>query len=175
MVDDMTDNGLAALAAELLALDDDNPGVLSDIGIDDGAAKDAAAAILGERGVFLPDGLQGEPTQFAGIVWHDRYDKAAAEIATLRAQYAAQLNLTIETKGEIDTLRADAAATIDQWADALTEITTLRAALDRLVAAAQMAVPALAYGAPVQAAAGLGDPEPAFRAALATAKEAGNG
>ena len=53
-----------------------------------------------------------------------------ATIATLRAQYAAQLNLTIETKGEIDTLRADAAATIDQWADALTEIATLRAALD---------------------------------------------
>jgi len=54
----------------------------------------------------------------------------AATIATLRAQYAAQLNLTIETKGEIDTLRADAAATIDQWADALSEIATLRAALD---------------------------------------------
>ena len=51
------------------------------------------------------------------------------------------------------------------------EFATLRAALDGLVVAAQMAVPALAYGAPVQAAAGLGDPEPAFRAALATAKE----
>ena len=31
----------------------------------------------------------------------------AATIATLRAQYAAQLNLTIEAKGEIDTLRAE--------------------------------------------------------------------
>ena len=38
----MTDNGTAALAAALLALDVDNPGVLSDIGIDDGAALAAA-------------------------------------------------------------------------------------------------------------------------------------
>ena len=62
--------------------------------------------------------------------WYEEYVDATAELAPLRAQYAAQLNLTIETKGEIDTLRADAAATIDQWADALTEIATLRAALD---------------------------------------------
>jgi len=87
----------------------------------------------------------------------------AATIATLRAQYAAQLNLTIEAKGEIDTLRADlaladttaanlhdeirkrddtiatlradVAATIDRWAEALSEIATLRAALDGLVEA----------------------------------------
>jgi chromosome segregation ATPase len=52
-----------------------------------------------------------------------------ATIATLRAEYAAQLNLTIEAKGEIATLRADAAATIDRWAEALGEIATLRADL----------------------------------------------
>ena len=110
--------------------------------------------------------------------WYEEYVDATAELAPLRAQYAAQLNLTIEAKGEIDTLRADltladttAANLHDEIRKRDEAIATLRAALDGLVEAAQMAVPALAYGAPVQAAAGLGDPEPAFRAALATAKE----
>jgi len=90
--------------------------------------------------------------------WYEEYVDATAELAPLRAQYAAQLNLTIEAKGEIDTLRADltiadttaanlhdeirkrdeaiatlradVAATIDRWAEALSEIATLRAALD---------------------------------------------
>jgi len=78
-----------------------------------------------------------------------------------------------QLEAEIATLRA-ALPRWKGWAiDAEAENERLRAALDGLVEAAQMAVPALAYGAPVQAAAGLGDPEPAFRAALATAKEAG--
>ena len=88
----------------------------------------------------------------------------AATIATLRAQYAAQLNLTIETKGEIDTLRADAAATIDQWADALTEIATLRAAIQFVLDDAESQHPG-GWGPDVTMVAVLQD-------ALATAKEA---
>ena len=117
----MTDNGLAALAAALHATwDPAFAPVMSETW---------AAAILGERGAFLPDGT--------------KLRRNAIMV-------------------EQDALIASQAATI----------VTLRAALDDRDAT-QMAVPALAYGAPVQAAAGLGDPEPAFRAALATAKEAG--
>jgi len=84
--------------------------------------------------------------------WYEEYVDATAELAPLRAQYAAQLNLTIATlradltiadttaanlhdeirkrDEAIATLRADVAATIDRWAEALSEIATLRAALD---------------------------------------------
>jgi hypothetical protein len=78
----MTDNGLAALAA---ALDQVIDGGFYYRDLYKTRPAEDAAAIIGERGVFLPDGLQGEPTQFAGIVWHERYDAAAATIATLRA------------------------------------------------------------------------------------------
>jgi len=125
----MTDNGLAALVEWL----DGDDGVWYDrFGLWLSGRRDTAwlaAKMIGERGVFLPDGTCGHEEEYLG------YWRATNE--------------------------------------ALATIAALRAALDGLVAAAQMAVPALAYGAPVQAAAGLGDPEPAFRAALATAKEAG--
>jgi hypothetical protein len=73
----MTDNGLAALAERL------HPHTCFDH--PDGAhipplCATRAAAILGERGVFLPDGLTGEDLRRSDFV-----DEQAATIATLRA------------------------------------------------------------------------------------------
>ena len=71
--------------------------------------------------------------------WYEEYVDATAELAPLRAQYAAQLNLTIEAKGEIDTLRADltiadttAANLHDEIRKRDEAIATLRAALREL-------------------------------------------
>jgi len=85
------------------------------------------------RGVFLPDGLQGEPTQFAGIVWHERYDKAAATIATLRAA----LDGLVEA-AEAVVASAESYSSEDRWGiyplDLFAETAALRAALVAYVA-----------------------------------------
>jgi len=71
----MTDNGLAALAAALHAI---HPGPRPWVGgLTD---EEFAVAILGERGVFLPDGLDAEFDFLARI-----NAEQAATIATLRA------------------------------------------------------------------------------------------
>jgi hypothetical protein len=86
----MTDNGLAALTAALWRPYDppnDRTGqcnVCGDDGIANFEAKDAAAAILGERGVFLPNGLD----PFLGEHMVQQYANQAATIATLRAANA---------------------------------------------------------------------------------------
>jgi hypothetical protein len=74
----MTDNGLAALAQRLEAWFGPSwwPG-LTDVTIIAKTPEVAAAAILGERGVFLPDGLDG-------LTW-DRFVVNENTIATLRA------------------------------------------------------------------------------------------
>ena len=148
----MTDNGLAALAAALQEADDS----WNQMESTDGRWRDfIAAAILGERGVFLPDGLphdcqtsirlnQGMAETNERLA--SEITEQAATIATLRAQYAAQLNLTIEANSTIATLNgiidlnnADIrdrdeslvmvrAAVVKQRE----EIATLRAALDGL-------------------------------------------
>jgi hypothetical protein len=68
----MTDNGLAALAAALYAGDDALRSMAE--------ARGAAAAILGERGLFLPDGHG-----LCGIQDAMTITEQAATIATLRA------------------------------------------------------------------------------------------
>jgi hypothetical protein len=83
----MTDNGLAALAA---ALDETNTFRI----LDARGAEAAAAAILGERGVFLPDGLTDDRIGLlanmnrlaeANADYGAEIDRQAATIATLRA------------------------------------------------------------------------------------------
>ena len=74
----MTDNGLAALAAALHAI---HPGPRPWVG---GLTDDEfAAAILGERGVFLPDGMP-TPTAYQKRVVRVARERDAT-IATLRA------------------------------------------------------------------------------------------
>ena len=68
----MTDNGLAALAAALYAGDDALRSMAE--------ARGAAAAILGERGLFLPDGHG-----LCGIQDAMTITEQAATIAKLRA------------------------------------------------------------------------------------------
>jgi hypothetical protein len=75
----MTDNGLAALAAALSAAAHDDGRHYwckdrNDCGLY-GYAEEFAAAILGERGVFLPDGLEE---------YRELIRQYQAEIATLR-------------------------------------------------------------------------------------------
>ena len=141
----MTDNGLAALAAALQEADDS----WNQMESTDGRWRDfIAAAILGERGVFLPDGAKVRRN--AIMVEQD------AEIARQAATIA--------------TLRADAYATIDLLANALSEIATLRAALDGLVEPLGEWLIEMMERNLTPAEATLYD---ALRAALATAKEAG--
>ena len=68
----MTDRGLAALAEALVRAD-----YLSPNGYP--TTDSFAAAILGEHGVFLPDGLTGEDLRRS-----DFFDEQATTIATLR-------------------------------------------------------------------------------------------
>ena len=75
----MTDNGLAALAA---ALHDIHPGPRPWVG--GLTAEEFAAAILGPRGVFLPDGLP-RPTASVMQAYEDGVESQAATIAALRA------------------------------------------------------------------------------------------
>ena len=151
----MSDNGLAALAAAL-------PLWMTERGTPD-LAETIAATILGPRGVFLPDGLDAVREADTLEIIRLQHEWANANGDAVREQD--------EYHEEILALKISCDAYAGSFERASATIATLRAALDGLVEAAQMAVPALAYGAPVQAAAGLGDPEPAFRAALATAKE----
>ena len=109
--------------------------------------------------------------------WYEEYVDATAELAPLRAQYAAQLNLTIEAKGEIDTLRADltiadttAANLHDEIRKRDEAIATLRAALDGLVEPLGEWLIEMMERNLTPAEATLYD---ALRAALATTKEAG--
>jgi hypothetical protein len=103
----MTDNGLAALAAALRATGPDSPYL-------DGGEHDRqwAAAIIGERGVFLPDGLP-EAYELADVVAQRAIGREA------QALDDAEWERALETR--IDTQTAT--------------IATLRAALDGLVAA----------------------------------------
>jgi hypothetical protein len=81
----MTDNGLAALAAALyhVTLDEDDEGFDGEAGWQfHGSRDDLAAAILGPRGVFLPDGLRSVEIYNH---WAALLDDQAATIATLRA------------------------------------------------------------------------------------------
>ena len=68
----MTDNGLAALAVALVRAD-----YLSPNGYP--TTDSFAAAILAERGVFLPEGLTGEDLRRS-----DFFDEQATTIAALR-------------------------------------------------------------------------------------------
>jgi len=81
----MTDNGLAALAAALheANIDCDYSRKFDQKVCDggDGPHSIAAAAILGERGVFLPDGGELPAILNLSVRVHDQ----AATIATLRA------------------------------------------------------------------------------------------
>ena len=117
-----------------------------------------AAAILGERGVFLPDGLphdcqtsirlnQGMAETNERLA--SEITEQAATIATLRAQYAAQLNLTIEANSTIATLRAAMDGLVEPLGEWLIEM------MERNLTPAE----ATLYDA--------------LRAALATTKEAG--
>jgi hypothetical protein len=138
----MTDNGLAALAAALhLVYCRGNAPMHS-------APDHSAAAILGPRGVFLPNGDCGH-VGWPGVTF---LQDQAATIAALRADLDSE---SME--------RADAERTI----------ATLRAALDGLVKASEWlsaSAPSkpTAFQAKVTASR-LAD----FRAALARAKEAG--
>jgi hypothetical protein len=79
----MTDNGLAALAAAMelhFRPPDAPPGGSYTME----TYRRDAAAILGERGVFLPDGLPDYNIAYAAGV-EDGKGEQAAEIATLRA------------------------------------------------------------------------------------------
>jgi hypothetical protein len=78
----MTDNGLAALAA---ALENHVPIGLSEVRIAHDRGRcgvECAAAILGERGVFLPD---GRITRKVLRTWQEGAARDEATIATLRA------------------------------------------------------------------------------------------
>jgi len=158
--DSMTDNGLAALTERLVEVEESK---IKGECISDACDHDEddpehqptgwvgcgdAAAILGERGVFLPDGAKVRRN--AIMVEQD------AEIARQAATIA--------------TLRADAYATIDLLANALSEIATLRAALDGLVEPLGEWLIEMMERNLTPAEATLYD---ALRAALATAKEAG--
>jgi len=98
----MTDNGRAALAAALVIPypDDQDAGDCAMCGepIRVESVKEFAAAILGERGVFLPDGLpevsiKGLLEDFDGAPYPEDFQRAVAvreadylgQIATLRA------------------------------------------------------------------------------------------
>jgi len=176
----MTDNGLAALAA---ALGDLFPHYQREKW--PFTAEQAAAAILGERGVFLPDGLQDDEMDIALTAAVIANGKAAtliaeqaATIATLREQAGALAVEVTERGREIATLRAENERLADELSgcnsgafDLIATIATLRAALDGLEEAAREMAAAytdiegdlindrtdLAYTA--------------LRAALATAKE----
>jgi len=103
----MTDNGLAALAAALIHSDlmrryreyalRANPGMMSEESLFV-LARDWAAAILGERGVFLPDGRPGEWMTLADGT--ETIREQAATIATLRAALEIIANATRTEPGE---------------------------------------------------------------------------
>ena len=137
----------------------------------------AALATALTKASFYPyrsgvDYGSGRPIEWAYLHEQERASMLADAAAILgeHGAFLPDYNVAAALDGHDGPTKAEHNHALRLAAD---EIATLRAALDGLVEAAQMAVPALAYGAPVQAAAGLGDPEPAFRAALATAKEAG--
>jgi hypothetical protein len=79
----MTDNGLAALAAALHRAFTEKPYEYADGHVAPVLRDDAAAAILGERGVFLPEGDCGHEEEYLGY-WRAT-NEALATIATLRA------------------------------------------------------------------------------------------
>jgi len=95
----------------------------------------------------------------------------AATIATLRAAYAAQLNLTIEAKGEIDTLRADLALADTTAANLHDEIRKRDEAIATLRAALDLAVKTIEWTQGFVLDEAMETWERGTRAALATAKE----
>ena len=104
---EMTANGLAALAAALRVAVVDHTAANHERAclFFPECVADITDRIIGERGVFLPDGAKVRRN--AIMVEQDaEIARQAATIATLRAQYAAQLNLTIEANSTIATLRA---------------------------------------------------------------------
>ena len=151
----MTDNGAAALAAALHPM---SCGVWHVNGIE--RCKTDAAAILGERGVFLPDGDCGhDPTHRERCHNYDP-DAVIAHALAVNDEQAA----TIATLNAAHEKTAEALVIAVQQALAAEDhIATLRAALELVVAEpfwsnwGHHANPAL----------------DAARAALATAKEAG--
>jgi len=110
----MTDNGLAALAA---ALGEYKAGIIGTFSIPQSAAPrwddrsiedreawitgatDDAAAILGERGVFLLDGTCGHEEEYLGY-WRAT-NEALATIAALRG-----LDSAVATLGELNAIVA---------------------------------------------------------------------
>jgi hypothetical protein len=119
----MTDNGLAALAA---AMTDLFPAVQRDWW--PFTPEQAAAAILGERGVFLPD---GHPL---GV--EDAIAQGQARIAALNARI---VDLNAEVLDRMDQWYRDSLARDELARQQNGKIATLRAALDRLACYADAA------------------------------------
>ena len=118
----MTDNGLAALAERL------KPYQMPDPWTDDlrtvvmvGTAEEVAAAILGPRGVFLPDGLPEfkpeSPDQWASPAeWQWLVIENAERVAALR-----DLREWITTQGDY----RDPSLYNEGWNDAMTAVLDL--------------------------------------------------
>jgi len=153
---DPDDNGLAALAAALETVMRDSVarvgGPYAALGSPEVTIKfdrpAFAAAILGERGVFLPD---GHPL---GV--EDAIAQGQARIAALNARI---VDLNAEVLDRMDQWYRDSLARDELARQQNGKIATLRAALVGLVEAAEDIL--------------RGDEHDALRAALATAKEAG--
>jgi len=122
------DRGLSALAAALHAI---HPGPRPWVG---GLTDDEfAAAILGERGVFLPDGLDAVREADTLEIIRLQYEWANANGDAMREQD--------EYHEEILALKISCDAYAGSFERASATIATLRAALDGLVAAGEEILP----------------------------------
>jgi hypothetical protein len=148
------DRGLAALAAAL------HPHICGPVVH---VCGNAAAAILGERGVFLPD---GHPL---GV--EEAIAQGQARIAALDARI---VDLNAEVLDRMDQWHRDSLARDELARQQNRKIAALRAALDLVVAAAEAVQECCAveesWGGPEQCAYHI-TLRAAFRAALATAKD----